>query len=218
MPRKYHRQGGQPYTESMLRYAITDRSLYGGSSTYRLDSLVDEARRRAAEGVDFIQVREKDLEAGELTALVRRMLEAVREAEGRTRVLVNSRLDVAAAAGADGVHLTGAAGELRPEQVRRVYSGTMVSVSCHSVAEVAQASGWGVEAILFGPVFGKVVDGVEVVPGVGLAGLREACEAAGGGPVLALGGVSLERAPECVAVGAAGVAGIRLFQVRASQG
>lgn len=195
----------------MLRYAITDRSMYGGSQSYRLDSLVGEAARWAAKGIDFIQIREKDLEAGELAAFVRRVLMGVRGVGGRTRVLVNGRLDVAIATGADGVHLTGAAGELRPDQVRKVFPDAAISLSCHSVAEVERVSGWGVDAILFGPVFGKLADGVEVVPGVGLEGLREACTAARGVPVLALGGVTFERAPECVAVGAAGVAGIRLF-------
>jgi thiamine-phosphate pyrophosphorylase len=200
----------------MLHYAITNRARYGGTEIYRLDSLVREAGRWAAEGIDFIQVREKDLPAGELAGLMRRVLAVVQKAGSATRVLVNSRVDVAVAAGADGVHLTGAAGELRPEQARAVFRGAgleaaVVSVSCHSLEEVARAAGFGVEAILFGPVFGKVVDGMEVVPGVGLEGLRAACGAAAGVPVLGLGGVTWERAAECAAAGAAGVAGIRLF-------
>jgi thiamine-phosphate pyrophosphorylase len=77
--------------------------------------------------------------------------------------------------------------------------------------EVARAAGFQAEAILFGPVFGKVVDGVEVVPGVGLEGLRAACGVAAGVPVFGLGGVTWDRATECAAAGAAGVAGIRLF-------
>jgi thiamine-phosphate pyrophosphorylase len=64
---------------------------------------------------------------------------------------------------------------------------------------------------LFGPVFEKRVEGIVVVAGVGLERLREACAAAGGIPVLALGGVTWESAERCVAAGAAGVAGIRLF-------
>jgi len=201
----------------MLRYAITDRALYSGSALNPLDALVQEAGRWARKGIDFIQVREKDLEAGDLAELVRRVIGAVRDVGGKSRVLVNSRVDVAVAAGADGVHLTGTAGELWPEQVREVYRRTglqapVVSVSCHRLEEVARASAHGVDGILFGPVFGKVVDGMEVVPGVGMDELRAACGVAAGVAVFALGGVTAETTAECIAAGAGGVAGIRLFR------
>ena len=114
------------------------------------------------------------------------------------------------------MHLTAAEGELWPEQVREVYRlaglpAPFVSVACHGVQAVTQSIGRGADAVLFGPVFGKVVDGVDVVPGVGLAALRDACEAAQGTPVFALGGVTAALAGECKEAGATGVAGIRLF-------
>ena len=198
----------------MLNYAITDRRLFRLPEAYRRESLVHQAARWAAEGVDYIQLREKDLGAGELAELARRVLEAV--VCTRTKVLVNARVDVAVATGADGVHLTAAPGELTLAQVRRVFAAAgrempIVSVSCHSVEEVRRASAAGVDAILFGPVFGKVVDGVEVVRGVGIEALRSACQTAGGTRVLALGGVTDLTAAECLAAGAAGVAGIRLY-------
>jgi len=201
----------------VLRYAITDRAAYGGSPAYRLDSVVREATRWAAEGIDFIQIREKDLGAAELAGLTRRVLVAVRAAGGATRVLLNSRADIAVASGADGVHLTAAGGQLLPTQVRSIFaaagrSNPVVSISCHTVGEVQRASALGVDAILFGPVFGKTASGTQVVKGLGLESLREACEVAGGTPVYALGGVTEERAAECLATGAAGVAGIRFFQ------
>jgi thiamine-phosphate pyrophosphorylase len=201
----------------VLRYAITDRAAYGGSPAYRLDFVVREATRWAAEGIDFIQIREKDLGAGELAGLTRRVVAAVRAAGAATRVLVNSRADVAVAAGADGVHLTAAAGQLLPLQVRSIYaaagrSNPVVSTSCHTVEEVQRASALGVDAILFGPVFGKTVSGTQVLKGLGLESLREACEVAGGTPVYALGGVTEERAAECLVTGATGVAGIRFFR------
>jgi thiamine-phosphate pyrophosphorylase len=201
----------------VLRYAITDRAAYGGSPAYRLDSVVREATRWATEGIEFIQMREKDLGAAELAELTRRVLAAVRAAGGATRVLVNSRADVAVASGADGVHLTAATGQLLPAQVRSIYAAAglddpRVSISCHTVGEVQRASALGVDAILFGPVFGKTVSGTQVVRGLGLESLREACEAGGGTPVYALGGLTEERAAECISTGAAGVAGIRLFQ------
>jgi thiamine-phosphate pyrophosphorylase len=201
----------------VLRYAITDRAAYGGSPAYRLDSVVREAARWAAEGIDFIQIREKDLGAAELAELTRRVLAAVRAAGAATRVLVNSRADVAAASGADGVHLTAAGGQLLPTQVRSIFaaagrSNPVVSISCHTIEEVQRAGALGVDAILFGPVFGKTVDGEQVLKGLGLESLREVCEMVGGTPVYALGGVTEERLAECLATGAAGVAGIRFFQ------
>jgi thiamine-phosphate pyrophosphorylase len=201
----------------VLRYAITDRAAYGGSPAYRLDSVVREAARWAAEGIEFIQIREKDLGAGELAELTRRVLVAVRVQGGATRVLVNSRADVAAATGADGVHLTATVGQLLPAQVRSIFaaagrSNATVSISCHTIDEVQRASKLGVDAILFGPVFGKTIDGVQVTEGQGLEGLGQACMAAGSVAVCALGGMTEERAAECLATGAAGIAGIRFFR------
>jgi thiamine-phosphate pyrophosphorylase len=212
----------------MLRYAITNRAQYPGDEVFQQESVVREAARWAAEGVEFIQIREKDLPAGKLAALTRQVLAAVREAGTGTRVLVNARLDVAVATGAEGVHLTGRGGELTPAQVREVYrsagagigagigAGTgagvpLISVSCHSVDEVRLAAGERVDAILFGPIFGKTVNGVEVAPALGVDVLRAACVASDGVAVFALGGVTKERLAECAQAGAAGVAGIRLF-------
>jgi thiamine-phosphate pyrophosphorylase len=203
-----------PTLDGMLRYAITDRRAYGGDS---ISGLLRDVEHWASAGIDFIQIREKDLAAAELVELTRRVLAAVRNAGGATRVLVNSRGDVAAATGADGVHLTSRAGELTAGQVREVYAGAalglpVLSLSCHRLDEVRRASALGVDAVLFGPVFGKTVDGDEVMAPVGLEALGEACRAASGTKVLALGSVTPERAAECVAMGAAGLAGIRLFQ------
>ncbi len=62
----------------MLRYAITDGAAYGGDRGYRLNPLVDDAARWREVGIDFIQLREKDLQAGELADLTRRVITAVR--------------------------------------------------------------------------------------------------------------------------------------------
>ena len=197
----------------MIRYAITDSSELAEGAV----ALCGEVLRWAAQGVDFIQLREKRLAAGELASLGRELLEAVRGVPGsRAKVLINSRADVAVAIGADGVHLTSAAGELRPEQVRRLYGmrglpSPVVSASVHTLEQVEAAVLAGVDLMLFGPVFGKTVGGVEVVRGVGVEALREACGRAGGVQVLALGGVTDGNVAECLAVGAAGFAGIRAF-------
>ena len=193
----------------MLRYAITEgRAGFrrGEEDTKPLETRCAELARG---GVDFVLIREKHLGARELAALGRRLMEATRG--GGTRVLIAGRVDVAAAIGAAGVHLGASPGELRVQQVRMVMPEAFVSVACHTVEEVRRAREDGASAVLFAPVFGKRVDGVEVVAGVGLGALREACEAAGEMPVFALGGVTDENATDCVEAGAAGVAGIRMF-------
>jgi len=209
----------------MLRYAITDRSLCalnGKSEAEREMALLKQAERLARMGIDFLQLREKDLSARKLIALTRRLREVLRRVETPaghgTRLLVNSRADVAAAAGADGVHLPSGEGQLTPDQARRVLRRaaesavpSVVSVSCHSAADVKRARDGGADLILFGPVFGKYFEGELAVPAIGLDALRSACATAAGLPVLALGGVTLENAAECVAAGASGIAGIRLF-------
>jgi len=191
----------------MVQYVITDGSTPA-------PELLKHLQRWASEGVDFVQLREKHLVAGELAALSRTMLGIL--SGTKTKLLVNARADVAAATGADGVHLTAHPDELTPTQVRRVFElagrpAPFVSVSCHSIEEVARAAAAGVDLILFGPVFEKRVADEVVVLGTGLATLREACVAASGVPVLALGGITKEDVTACMKAGAAGVAGIRLF-------
>ena len=176
---------------------------------------LEHARRWADEGVDYVQLREKQMAAGELVKLAVAMLEVLRES-GKTKLLVNGRPDVAVAAGADGVHLTAAEGELTVDQVRAVFEAAaagrpLISVSCHTLEEVRRAVSDGADFLLFGPVFEKRVDGEMVGKGVGLDRLQEASKAADGTPVLALGGITWPRAELCIEAGASGVAGIRLF-------
>lgn len=195
----------------MFCYAITDGRLSFAQCGEDVERLAKRCRELAGQGVDFVLIREKHLPAGELAAACRHLLTAVRAASSGTRVLVAQRLDVAVAVGADGVHLSGAAGELTVGQVRMLMPKAYVTVSCHSLDDVRSAREAGASAVLFGPVFGKWVDGVEVVPGVGLQALREACAVAGEMPVFALGGVTVQTADACVEMGAGGVAAIRMF-------
>jgi thiamine-phosphate pyrophosphorylase len=208
-----------------LRCAITDRTRFPGNEQERQAALVRNATRWAAEGLDFIQLREKDLAAGALAALARKLLEALGARDPAPRLLVNSRADVAIAVAVAGVHLTAAPGELTPGQVRRLYAAAglpkpIVSVSCHTLDDVARAvspePGAAASLILFGPVFEKVAfekrTGAQpIAAGSGLDLLRSACAAAAPTPILALGGVTAANTAACLAAGAAGVAAIRLF-------
>ncbi len=212
----------------MLLCAITDRTLLGADAAAQREGLVRQARIWAEAGVALIQIREKDLPASEQIALVRAMRRAMQpvrtSAQVQTRLLLNAPMDVALASGADGVHLpaAGAAATLRALRSGNVAGAASlwVSVSCHTLAEVELARDAGADCILFAPVFGKEIRqpqatqtslSPETLPGVGLAALAAACQAAGPIPVLALGGVTAENAAACIAAGASGIAAIRWF-------
>lgn len=184
--------------------------LWPGDEATRRAALVRQAATLSRDGVDYLQVREKDLAADDLGLLVGDVVAAA-QAAGVMKVLVNGSISAALEAGADGVHLPAAmAGVSVPEEI-------LVSVSCHALDEVCAAAARGVDLILFGPVFGKQVRGEDVSAGVGLGALREAVKAARGVPVIALGGVTRENQQACIDAGAAGVAGIRMFLDVASE-
>jgi thiamine-phosphate pyrophosphorylase len=209
----------------MLRYAITDRARFPGDEAAREAALLQQAARLAEEGIEYMQLREKDLPAVTLAALARKLRASLRAHSPVPKLLLNSRADVAVAAAADGVHLTSAEGALTPADIRRLYASVglpepVVSVSCHTLNEVAHARAATPSLILFGPVFEKVVAGPDgscvaearISEGSGLNLLHLACAAAAPVPVLALGGITAEKFEPCLAAGAAGIAAIRLFQ------
>ncbi|MDR3734879.1 MAG: thiamine phosphate synthase [Acidobacteriaceae bacterium] len=200
----------------MLRYAITDRSTLAGTETERCQALLSLVRQWATQDIAYIQMREKDLPEPEQLALARDILQILHAASSPCRLLINSHAGIALAAGADGVHLTSAPDAPTPAQIRALFAQSsrprpVVSVSCHTRADVARARDQQADLILFGPVFGKTLASELVTPAAGLEALRAACLAAGAVPVLALGGVTPANTPACLAAGAAGIAGIRLF-------
>jgi thiamine-phosphate pyrophosphorylase len=201
--------------ERRLFYYITDRTQFPGNEADRFRAVVAKIAEAASAGVDYIQLREKDLPGRDLERLAGEALAAVRSNSTATRLLINSRTDIALAIGADGIHLRSNDvavedvcslwSEVQARSSRPVARAPIVAVSCHTVADVRRAQTEGADFAVFAPVFGKA-GGTPA----GLASLQEACKVKI--PVLALGGVTLANAGACLEAGAAGIAGIRLFQ------
>jgi thiamine-phosphate pyrophosphorylase len=201
--------------ESCILYYITDRSAFSGDQPTRRQRLLDKIAEAVEQGIDYIQLREKDLTARELEALGREAMKIIGKHssaghKARTALLVNSRTDVALVAGADGVHLR--SDDVTPADVHAVWrtgadgsKQPLIGVSCHSATEVTRAAINGATFAVFAPVFEKR----NAAPS-GIDSLRDACRAPI--PVLALGGVTVQNATSCLRTGAAGIAGIRLFQ------
>jgi thiamine-phosphate pyrophosphorylase len=188
---------------------VTDRKALGAADSGA--SLLAKIRAAMAAGVDWVQIREREMPTRELLALVKA---AIGVREGDARVLVNDRLDVAQAAGAAGVHLGG--GSVPAREVvrwlreRNVPAEFLVGVSCHSKEEVREAEDAGAGYVFFGPVF-ETPSKKSYGPPQGIAKLAEVCGAVRI-PVIAIGGVNEVNAAECVRAGAAGIAAIRMFQ------
>lgn len=199
----------------MLLYYITDRMQFAGDERSRRRTLLNKIAEAAACGIDLIQLREKDLPTHELESLSSAAIRLIREKSSKTRLLINSRTDIAIAIGANGIHLR--SDDISPSDVRKTWSsgvGTsgrakpVIAVSCHTTADVTRAAAEGADFAVFAPVFEKRAS--PAVAAAGLSALREACCAKI--PVLALGGITLENARSCLEAGAAGIGGIRLFQ------
>ncbi len=164
--------------------------------------------------MDFIQLREKDLTARDLELLAQEVIRAIREnSSSTTQLLINSRVDVAVSVGAGGVHLR--SDDISPSDVRNMCAQHdpgarprfKIGLSCHSLEEVRQAVDHA-DFVLYGPIFQKKT--VSDRGATGIEALHQACLERI--PVLALGGITVQNAGACLQAGAAGIAGIRLFQ------
>ncbi|HEV2182689.1 MAG TPA: thiamine phosphate synthase [Candidatus Acidoferrales bacterium] len=201
----------------MLLCYVTDRHLLRSqraSSAGSTDDLLVRIQSAVAVGVDWIQIREKDLPSHELLELTRRVIAVTQDANAHTRVIVNDRLDVAIAAGAAGVHLGGASIPVA-ETVQWCRAGNaepdfIVGASCHDVQEAIAAERSGGNYIFFGPVY-ESPSKMKFGAPQGVGKLAEVCGRVQI-PVLAIGGIDEENAGTCLRAGAAGVAAIRLFQ------
>ena len=141
----------------LLLCYITDRRQFGGGSADQIQQLLAKITECAAAGVDYIQLREKDLSTRELERLAVKALAAL-PGKSSSKLLINSRLDVALACGAHGVHLP--AGDLNPGDARALWSraserACVIGVSTHSAREIALAESHGADFAVFGPVFEK---------------------------------------------------------------
>lgn len=199
-----------PTRKPLLCY-VTDRRNLAGASDLARDLQLQKIAQAAKAGVDWIQLREKDFSGRELRAFTE---QALALAAGGSSILVNDRVDVAYTSGAAGVHL----GEhsLPAEEAKRwvrqrgAKKQFMVGVSVHSLQGANQAEQSGADYVIFGPVY-ATPSKAALGPAQGVERLEEISKRVKI-PVLAIGGITLANAGACLLVGAAGIAGIRLFQ------
>ena len=176
--------------------------------------LLGQVRAAIEAGADWVQIREKHVSAKHLLELTGNAVRVASAITPEVRILVNDRLDVAIAAKAAGVHLGGdsvSARDIAPWC--RVGNGSadfLIGVSCHSIEEAQRAESAGADYVFFGPIFDTPSKRSFGTP-QGLARLSAACRAVNI-HVIAVGGITVMNAGDCIQAGAKGIAAIRLFQ------
>ncbi len=197
-----------------ILYLITSGATSAATKTSskEFQDILTLVRAAVAAHIDLVQLREKNLTARMLYELTARAAEITRDSG--TRLLVNDRSDVAQAAGADGVHL--ATNSVEASAIRRAFGREfLIGVSTHLLAEAFAARDAGANFAVFGPVF-ETRSKRQYGSPVGVEALREAAGALASFPVLAIGGISLKNASECLRAGASGIAAIGLLANSAS--
>lgn len=177
------------------------------SASQEFKDIVEQVSAAVVAGIDLVQLREKRLSARVLFELTRHAAALTRDTA--TRLLVNDRADIAAGAGADGVHLTGQS--IDASNIRRTFGDNFViGVSTHSFEEARTAKQGGANFAVFGPVFDTPSKRYYGAP-IGVAELSHVTRKLGDFPVLALGGLTTDNFALCLNAGATGIAGISLF-------
>jgi thiamine-phosphate pyrophosphorylase len=193
-----------------IRYLITrgasSEATTAASSEFQ--QIIEQVSAAVSAGIDLIQIREKRLTARVLYELTEQAAELTRGSA--TRLLVNDRADIAAAASADGVHLT--TQSIDAATIRRTFGeGFLIGASTHSLIEARRARDDGADFVVFGPVF-ATASKEEYGPPLGLGELEGVARELRPFPVLALGGITVANAAECLRAGASGIAAISLFK------
>ncbi len=202
----------------ILCYVTDRRSLPLATPSAEFSALPQKIAELARFRVDWVQIREKDLSARQLIALMQETARCLPAQPGKdsgaTRILINDRADVALTQGAAGVHL--GENSVAVDEVKRLVESRvsttdfLLGVSCHSLEGAKSAAAGGADYIFFGPVFATPSKAAFGEP-QGVKRLAEVCRSVSI-PVLAIGGITVENAATCFTAGAAGIAAIRLFQ------
>lgn len=183
---------------------VTDRTR---CAPRKVASVVHDA---VASGVRAVQLREKDLNPADLVSLATRLVGVLRPKGGKLIVNVSEAVDddtaalLAGSPGVDGFHVPDQPDLLT--RVRDAFPALLVGASTHDADAVRKAAAAGADYVIFGPVYATASKQRFGKP-IGIEALRAAC-ASTDVPVFAIGGVTPERAPECIAAGAHGVAAI----------
>jgi thiamine-phosphate pyrophosphorylase len=195
--------------EKPIIYLITSgqTSIRTTPATEDFLSVLNLVEAAVATDIDLVQIREKNLTARVLYTLSARAAEITRASA--TRLLVNDRADIASSAGADGVHLT--TRSLPTEIIRRTFGADfLIGVSTHSLEEAKAAREARADFVVFGPIFQTPAKDDYGAP-MGLQKLTQVASELKPFPVLALGGVTIGNAADCMRAGAQGIAAIRML-------
>src|ERR1700752_238253 len=178
-------------------YPLTDCAISGLSHT-------DQVRALIFGGATLIQLREKNLPSKEFYQQAVEVLGVARE--HRVKIIINDRVDVCSAVGADGVHL--GQDDLPPEAARRLLGAeAIIGFSTHSVPQAQAAIHFPVDYLAIGPIF-ATGSKLDTAPVLGLGGLIAGREETGSIPLVAIGGITAENASDVIAAGADSVATI----------